>query len=139
MSSNNARFYYDAFNNYYARGMEALDKGQYQIAERNILQAAKSMYQLANLSDGALKAQRLQRGEELENLASKIKGKIEVSHESPKASDDFLRLTKGKSTEEGSNSSKKAMTMTTSPNSSPSRTPASASTTSRGWTPRKTK
>ncbi len=108
MSSNNARFYYDAFNNYYARGMEALDKGQYEIAERNILEAARSMYQLANLSDGALRAQRLQRGEELENLAAKIKGKAESAHEGPKASDDLLRVTKGKPAEEGSSSSKKS-------------------------------
>lgn len=69
---NDSRLLYDAFTIYYDCGMEALKEENYEVAKRNILEAAETLLKLAKESSGQLKAQRIKRSEELTELASKI-------------------------------------------------------------------
>lgn len=73
-----SRLLYDAFNIYYEKGMEALKKGNYEVAKRNIYVAAESLLKLAKSSQGNLKTQRLKRASELTELAEKITLKQEM-------------------------------------------------------------
>ena len=68
----NTRLLYDAFNIYYDKGIDALRKGSLDIAKRNILAAAETLLQLAKVSNGTIKEQRLHRAEELFTLSEKI-------------------------------------------------------------------
>lgn len=70
-----SRILYDAFNKYYDKGMEALDNKNYEVARRNILSAAETLYRLAKNSAGNLKAKRIQRADDLVQFADKIEAK----------------------------------------------------------------
>ena len=71
----NQRLLYDAFNIYYNKGIEAIRTNNYTVARRNILAAADTLLKLAQISQGELKTQRINRAEELVKLADKIEAK----------------------------------------------------------------
>ena len=75
------RLLFDAFEIYYSKGIEALQRNEYPIARRNILAAAETLLKIAKESDGAVKAQRLKRATELYGLANKIEQKQKVVSE----------------------------------------------------------
>ena len=72
------RLLFDAFEIYYDRGIAALQKNEYPVARRNILAAAETLLKIAKDSNGAVKAQRLKRANELYDLANKIEQKQKV-------------------------------------------------------------
>lgn len=65
----------DAFNIYYEKGIEALRNDNLTVARRNILAAAETLLKLAKNSTGEVKVKRVERAEELKNLADKIQRK----------------------------------------------------------------
>ena len=67
-----------AFDEYYSKGMEALDKNQLDVAKRNIYNAAELSLKMAKESNGELKKKRLERADELVLLAKKIEEKQNV-------------------------------------------------------------
>lgn len=75
------RLLFDAFEIYYGKGIEALQRNEYPVARRNILAAAETLLKIAKESSGAIKAQRLKRATELYGLANKIEQKQKVVSE----------------------------------------------------------
>ena len=79
------RLLFDAFEIYYDRGIAALQKNEYPVARRNILAAAETLLKIAKDSNGAVKAQRLKRANELYDLANKIEQKQKVATDTSNA------------------------------------------------------
>ena len=73
-----SRLLYDTFNIYYNRGIEALKEKNYELARKNFLSASETLLKLAKESTGELKVKRINRAEELVELASKIEENIKV-------------------------------------------------------------
>lgn len=71
------RLLYDAFSIYYEKGIGAMKEKRYEVARRNILAASETLLKLAKTSNGAVKAQRIKRAEELCALSEDIEKKAQ--------------------------------------------------------------
>jgi len=88
-----SRLLFDAFSIYYEKGMEALDRSNYEVARRNINCAAETLYKLAKESNGILKEKRVKRADELAELAKRIENKQREAYViKNNASNDAARL-----------------------------------------------
>ena len=86
------RILYDAFTNYYDKGMQALKDQQLNKAKRNFLLASETVLKLAKESGGNIKIQRLKRAEDLLFLAQQIEQRQETGESLLKASNDLLNF-----------------------------------------------
>ena len=68
----NDQFFFDTFNMYYKKGMDAYRQGNYVFAKRNILQAAEALLKLAKTSSGELQKSRVERANRLIQMAKEI-------------------------------------------------------------------
>lgn len=67
-------FLYDAFHMYYSLGIEARDKGNPELARKQLLKAAETLLKLAAYSTGELKRARIDRADRLVQIAESIGG-----------------------------------------------------------------
>lgn len=75
----NTRLLFDAYNIYYAKGMDALSEKKYGVAARNLYSASETLLKLAKESDGELKSSRLRRADEIYHLAEEVEKKSQSS------------------------------------------------------------
>ena len=90
----NTRLLYDAYNIYYAKGMEALTNKKYSVAARNLYSASETLLKLAKESEGELKKIRGQRADEIYQLAQQVEKKSQEAYitSSKGAKDDLAKL-----------------------------------------------
>ena len=92
MNNNDARLLYDAYNIYYEKGLEALNKKSYPIATRNLYNASETLYKLAKISDGALKEARLKRADEIYQIAKQVEKKTTAPVATSSAKNDLSKF-----------------------------------------------
>jgi len=92
-TTTNARLLYDAYNIYYEKGMEAINKKNYTVAARNLYNASETLYKLAKESSGALKDSRTKRADEIYKIATEVEKRATTgSTGGSSAKDDLSRL-----------------------------------------------
>lgn len=84
----NSSLLYIAFNNYYNRGLSSLKNKELELARLNILSAAEMLYKISKQTHGKAKKKRIQKANELCELANEIQ-KMQTNTTNTTISDDI--------------------------------------------------
>lgn len=84
----NSSLLYIAFNNYYNRGLSSLKNKELELARLNILSAAEMLYKISKQTHGKAKKKRIQKANELCELANEIQ-KMQTNTNNTTISDDI--------------------------------------------------
>ena len=84
----NSSLLYIAFNNYYNRGLSSLKNKELELARLNILSAAEMLYKISKQTHGKTKKKRIQKANELCELANEIQ-KMQTNTTNTTISDDI--------------------------------------------------